>query len=63
MCVDRRGFMQVAAGAAGASLLVSRDALSEETPLPFLPEIDEAIGHGLATLEKVEVRFYRHGED
>ena len=34
MCVDRRGFMQVAAGAAGASLLVSRAASSEETPLP-----------------------------
>jgi len=34
MCVDRRGFMQVAAVAAGASLLVSRGASSEETPLP-----------------------------
>ena len=34
MCVDRRGFMQVTAGAAGASLLVSRDASSEEVPLP-----------------------------
>ena len=34
MCVDRRGFMQVAAGAAGASLLVSRRASSEEAPLP-----------------------------
>ena len=29
----------------------------------FLPEIDEAIGHGLATIEKVEVRFYRDGEE
>ena len=29
----------------------------------FLPEIDEAIGHGLVTIEKVEVRFYRDGED
>ena len=29
----------------------------------FLPEIDKAIGHGLATIEKVEVRFYRDGEE
>ena len=29
----------------------------------FLPEIDKAIGHGLATIEKVEVRFYRDGGD
>jgi len=28
----------------------------------FLPQIDEAIKEGLATLEKVEVRFYRAGE-
>lgn len=28
----------------------------------FLPLIDEAVGEGLATLEKVEVRFYRSGE-
>lgn len=28
----------------------------------FLPAIDEAIGEGLATVEKVEVRFYRSGE-
>ena len=27
----------------------------------FLPAIDEAIGEGLVTLEKVEVRFYRSG--
>jgi hypothetical protein len=27
----------------------------------FLPLIDGAIGDGLATLEKVEVRFYRGG--
>jgi PII-like signaling protein len=27
----------------------------------FLPAIDAAIGEGLATLEKVEVRFYRSG--
>jgi PII-like signaling protein len=25
----------------------------------FLPAIDDAIGEGLATLEKIEVRFYR----
>jgi PII-like signaling protein len=28
----------------------------------FLPEIDAAIGEGLATLEKVRIRFYRSGE-
>lgn len=28
----------------------------------FLPQIDAAIGEGLATVEKVEVRFYRGGE-
>lgn len=28
----------------------------------FLPLIDDAISEGLATLEKVEVRFYRGGE-
>jgi PII-like signaling protein len=28
----------------------------------FLPLIDEAVGEGLATLEKVEVRFYRSGK-
>ena len=27
----------------------------------FLPEIDDAITDGLATLEEVEVRFYRKG--
>lgn len=27
----------------------------------FLPSIDEAIEEGLATLEKVEIRFYRSG--
>jgi PII-like signaling protein len=27
----------------------------------ILPEIDQAIGHGLATIEKVEVRFYPDG--
>ncbi len=27
----------------------------------FLPLIDDAIGEGLATVEKVEVRFYRSG--
>jgi PII-like signaling protein len=27
----------------------------------FLPEIDAAIGEGLATLEKAEIRFYRAG--
>ena len=28
----------------------------------FMPVIDEAITEGLATLEKVEIRFYRTGE-
>jgi PII-like signaling protein len=28
----------------------------------FLPLIDGAIGEGLATLEKVEIRFYRSGD-
>jgi len=28
----------------------------------FLPLIDEAIDEGLATLEKVEIRFYRSGK-
>ncbi len=27
----------------------------------FLPLIDDAIGEGLATVERVEVRFYRSG--
>ncbi len=27
----------------------------------FMPLIDDAIGEGLATLEKVEIRFYRSG--
>jgi len=29
----------------------------------FLPLVDEAISEGLATVEKVEVRFYRGGRD
>lgn len=29
----------------------------------FLPEIDGAIPEGLATLEKVEIRFYRSNQD
>ena len=28
----------------------------------FIPIIDEAISEGLATLEKVEIRFYRSGQ-
>jgi PII-like signaling protein len=32
---------------------------TEENIQAFLPAIDDAIGEGLATLEKVEVRFYR----
>ncbi len=34
---------------------------SEEKIEAFLPLIDEAVGEGLATIEKVEVRFYRGG--
>jgi PII-like signaling protein len=32
---------------------------TEEKIQAFLPAMDDAIGEGLATLEKVEVRFYR----
>ncbi len=35
---------------------------SEEKIEAFLPVIDEAIAEGLATVEKVEVRFYRSGK-
>lgn len=35
---------------------------TEENIQAFLPSIDDAIGEGLATLEKVEVRFYRSGQ-
>ena len=35
---------------------------TEEKIEAFLPLIDEAIGEGLATVEKVEVRFYRSGK-
>lgn len=35
---------------------------TEEKIQAFLPSIDDAIGEGLATLEKVEVRFYRSGQ-
>jgi uncharacterized protein len=35
---------------------------SEEKIEAFLPEIDGAIGEGLATVERVEVRFYRSRE-
>ena len=27
----------------------------------FLPTLDEALDEGLVTLEKVEIKFYRHG--
>lgn len=29
----------------------------------FIPVIDDAIGEGLATIEKVEIRFYRSGKE
>ena len=35
---------------------------TEEKIEAFLPMIDDAISEGLATVEKVEVRFYRAGE-
>ena len=35
---------------------------TEEKIESFLPLIDDAIGEGLATVEKVEVRFYRSGK-
>ena len=35
---------------------------TEDNIQAFLPAIDDAIGEGLATLEKVEVRFYRSGK-
>jgi len=35
----------------------TRDKIEE-----FLPVVDGAIGEGLATLERVEVRFYRSGD-
>jgi len=35
---------------------------SEDKIEAFLPVIDEAIAEGLATVEKVEVRFYRSGK-
>ncbi len=35
---------------------------TEERIEQFLPIIDDAIKEGLATVEKVEVRFYRSGE-
>jgi len=35
---------------------------TEEKIESFLPLIDAAIGEGLATVERVEVRFYRAGE-
>lgn len=36
---------------------------TEERIEAFLPVIDDAIGEGLATVERVEVRFYRSGQD
>lgn len=29
----------------------------------FMPRVDEAVEEGLATLEKVEIRFYRSGSE
>ena len=34
---------------------------TEEKIEAFLPAIDSAIGEGLVTIEKIEVRFYRSG--
>jgi uncharacterized protein len=35
----------------------------EEKIEAFLPHIDHAVSEGLATVEKVEVRFYRDGSE
>jgi PII-like signaling protein len=35
---------------------------TEEKIESFLPLIDDAVGEGLATVERVEVRFYRSGK-
>jgi len=35
---------------------------TEEKIEAFLPVVESAVGEGLATVEKVEVRFYRAGE-
>jgi PII-like signaling protein len=35
---------------------------SEENIESFLPFMDDAVDEGLATVEKVEVRFYRPGD-
>ena len=35
---------------------------TEEKIQAFLPAIDDVIDEGLATLEKVEIRFYRSGK-
>lgn len=35
---------------------------AEEKIQAFLPSVDAAIGEGSATVEDVEVRFYRSGE-
>lgn len=35
---------------------------TEEKIQAFLPLIDDAVGEGLATVEKVEVHFYRSGK-
>jgi PII-like signaling protein len=29
----------------------------------FMPLVDEAVGEGLATLERVEIKFYRSGKE
>jgi PII-like signaling protein len=36
---------------------------TEEKIEAFLPIIDDAIPEGLATVERVEIRFYRSGEE
>ena len=35
---------------------------TEENIEAFLPTVDAAIGEGMATIEKVEVRWYRSGQ-
>ena len=35
---------------------------TEEKIEAFMPKVDEAVSEGLATLEKVEIKFYRSGD-
>ena len=69
------GFLRaIARIAIGVERIAKLLRLSEDLPIvveivdtpekieAFLPEIDEAIPESLATLERVQIRFYRSGE-